>query len=108
MPQPEDWASLTAESQADDDASMLALYRALGTLRRAEPALRGGDVEWLEQTATRLVLRRTPAAGVGGRALTLVVNLGEEAAPLPDGELLLATAPLVGGMLAGESAGVLA
>ena len=45
---------------------------------------------------------------VGGRALTLVVNLGEEAAPLPDGELLLATAPLVGGMLAGESAGVLA
>jgi alpha-glucosidase len=108
LPQPEDWASLTAESQADDDASMLALYRALGTLRRAEPALRGGDVEWLEQTATRLVLRRTPAAGVGGRALTLVVNLGEEAAPLPDGELLLATAPLVGGMLAGESAGVLA
>nr|WP_231980796.1 DUF3459 domain-containing protein [Tessaracoccus coleopterorum] len=42
-------------------------------------------------------MRRTPAAGVGGRALTLVVNLGEEAAPLPDGELLLATAPLVGG-----------
>lgn len=108
LPQPEDWAPLTAESQADDDASMLALYRALGALRRAEPALRGGEVEWLEQTATRLVLRRTPAAGVGGRVLTLVVNLSEEAAPLPDGELLLATAPLVGGMLAGESAGVLA
>ena len=108
LPQPASWAALTAQAQADDDASMLTLYRALGALRRAEAALRGGEVEWLEQTPSRLVLRRTPAPGAGGRPLTLVLNLGEEPAGLPAGDVLLATAPVVGGMLPGEAAAVLA
>lgn len=114
LPQPDGWASLTAEVQNDDDASMLTLYRALGALRRAEPALRGGDVEWVEQTPTRLVLRRAPAPGTGGRELTLVVNLGEEPMALPAGDVLLTTAgPSKGiltdeGMLPGEAAAILA
>jgi alpha-glucosidase len=42
LPQPPDWKDLTVEAQSGDPTSMLALYRAGLTIRRAE--LGDGDL----------------------------------------------------------------
>ena len=105
LPQPEGWASLTVERQEADPASMLALYRSVLALRRVEPAMRGGTVSWEEPGPDLLVLRRRAA---GGRDLKVVVNLTEEPVELPAGEVLVGSSQVDGGMLAGESAVVLA
>ena len=105
LPQPEGWASLTVERQEADPASMLALYRSVLALRRAEPAMRGGSVTWEAPGPDLLVLRRRAA---GGRDLKVVVNLTEEPVELPAGEVLVGSSQVDGGMLAGESAVVLA
>ena len=51
------------------------------------------------------MLRRRAA---GGRDLKVVVNLTEEPVELPAGEVLVGSSQVDGGMLAGESAVVLA
>lgn len=88
LPVPGSWGKLTVEAQERDPGSMLALYRRLLALRRAEPGLRRGTVTWLEAPADAVaVLRVTP----GARDLVVMVNLGEAPAPLPPGEVLIAS-----------------
>lgn len=69
LPQPADWARLTVERQEHDPESMLSLYRELLRLRREEPALGTGAVDWVIPVADvartgMLHLRFTPVSPV--------------------------------------------
>jgi alpha-glucosidase len=70
---------------------MLALYRAALATRRAEPALRGGALSWLESPSGVLAFGRTPPAG--GPAMVVAVNLSGQAVPIPPGRPLLVSDP---------------
>ncbi|MFP3345516.1 alpha-amylase, partial [Halomonas sp. SIMBA_159] len=48
LPQPDDWATLTVETQDADPASTLNLYRAAIALRKRIADLAGSALEWLE------------------------------------------------------------
>jgi alpha-glucosidase len=92
LPMPEGWAALTAEAQAADPASIQSLYRSALALRAESPAFAGESLDWLPAPDGCLAFRRP-----GG--LVCVVNLSAEAVPLPEGEVLLASADTSGGTL---------
>jgi alpha-glucosidase len=76
---------------------MLWLYRQAFRLRRRERALGDGAMTWLASESTALVFQR-------GDDLVNVTNLGTEPMPLPEHDrILLASTPLVGGMLPPDS-----
>jgi alpha-glucosidase len=90
LPQPPEWAALTAERQATDPGSMLTLYREALKIRREHPGLQGEDLTWRDAPADVLVLDR-------GSRLRCVVNLGAEPVELAGhGRVLLASTPLDG------------
>lgn len=92
LPQPGDWAGLTASAQAADTGSILRLYRDALATRRAEPSLGDGPLAWLDTPAGVLAFSRGDVA--------CVVNLGAEPVGLPAHEdILLASGPLIGGRL---------
>jgi alpha-glucosidase len=93
LPMPEGWADLTAAAQAADPQSMLSLYRAALTLRRAV----AGGLTWLPAPDGCLSFRRE-----GG--LVVLLNLSGAPVPLPAGELLLASAEPVEGALPHDAA----
>lgn len=99
LPQPADWAGLTAEAQTDDPDAMLALYRAALALRRQEPALGDGTLQWLPAPAGAICFARPPG-------FVCLVNLSAGPLELPPGHtLLLASGPLdVQGRLANDTA----
>jgi alpha-glucosidase len=83
LPQPADWAPLTAEAQEQDPGSMLQHYRTALRLRR-EHLVNAGDVEWLETRPGVLAFRR-------GR-IECWLNSRATSVDLPDGELVLVSA----------------
>ncbi len=92
LPIPGGWGSLSVEAQADDEGSTLRLTRSALALRRTEPALGEGDLEWVSDPgADCLVLRR----GEGADAVLVAVNMGRRPADVPAGHLLLASHPSV-------------
>lgn len=95
LPMPEGWAGLTAAAQAADPDSVLSLYRAVLQLRRTP--LASGDVHWLPAPEGCLALRRD-----GG--LVLWLNLSGAPVALPEGRLVLASAPVVEGLLPHDAA----
>jgi alpha-glucosidase len=101
LPQPADWTPLTAEAQAADPGSMLSLYRAALRLRREHRPLGRGSLRWVESDAPGALVADLRT---GTEAVRVVVNLGDHAMPLPEGELLLATTPPVDGWLAPDAA----
>lgn len=92
LPLPEDWATLTVERQDGDPASTLTFYRRAIELRRDRAEFAGPTIEWLDSPADTLTFRNS-----GG--LVCVLNAGADAIALPDDEVLLASAELVGGKL---------
>ncbi|GGO72513.1 alpha-glucosidase [Nocardioides deserti] len=97
LPQPLDWAPLAMAAQAGDPDSTLAFYRSALAARRTFATTAGDDVEVLASGSDDvLVFRRGP--------VTVVVNCGTETVALPDGELLLASAPVVDGLPADATA----
>jgi alpha-glucosidase len=92
----------TVAVQARDPASPLSTYRRLLALRRAEPSLRSGAVEWLDAAAEVLAYRRGDCV--------VVANLGAspQAIALPSGRWAAAfvTSTVDAGRLPGESAAV--
>jgi alpha-glucosidase len=101
LPQPQTWSGLSVEAQDGDPESMLSLYRSALRLRRSLPALgagSGADVRWLELGDDVVAFSREPG-------FTFVLNLGSEPVGLPEGELLLASRPLVEGRLPGDASG---
>ncbi|WP_246143762.1 glycoside hydrolase family 13 protein [Actinacidiphila oryziradicis] len=98
LPQPGDWAELTAEAQAADPASMLALYRAALRLRRTEPGLGDGPIRLLDTAEGVLAFTREGAFGC-------VLNLTGQPVALPGHrEVLLASGPLRDGLLPPDTA----
>jgi alpha-glucosidase len=96
---PPGWGERSVEAAEADPASTLHLCRAALALRRrlhADGLLSADDrVAWAVDGG-RLVARRG--------AFALVVAMGEEAVPLPPGELLLATAAPEHGRLPRDAA----
>jgi alpha-glucosidase len=93
---PAEWASLTVERQLADPDSTLTFFRTILRLRHSRFHFTEYDVEWLQ-------LRDDALAFVSGGVLC-VLNTGSTPLPLPAGELLTASALLVGGELAPDSA----
>jgi alpha-glucosidase len=102
LPIPEHWATMSVEAQTDDPESMLELTRRVLRLRRAEPALGGGDLQWIsEEGVDCLVLRRTAApddplvAAEPAPHVLIAMNLGETSTFVAAAELLAASSPAV-------------
>ena len=83
LPQPADWAPLTVEAQAGDPDSTLEFYRRALAERRT---LQGQEVQLVDLGEDVLAFRR------GG--VLVVLNAGEEHVALPEGEVVLASAPV--------------
>jgi len=86
LPQPNWWGSYSVESQEKDPASTLNMYRLALEIRHKESGLGDGDMEWFDFAPNVLAFNRP-----GG--FTCLVNFGGEI-KLPEGELLVASAPI--------------
>jgi alpha-glucosidase len=86
LPMPDDWAGWTVQAQDADPDSTLHLYRETLRLRRELADLRGDDLEWLPAPEGCLAYRR------GG--LSVWLNAGDAAVPLPAGEIVHASGPV--------------
>jgi alpha-glucosidase len=90
LPMPGGWGNLTVEAQDGDPRSMLSLYRRALELRRTSPAVAGESLEWLPAPDGCLAFRRP-----GG--LVCLLNVSGAVVPLPEGQVLLASADVTGG-----------
>ncbi|MFB9908391.1 glycoside hydrolase family 13 protein [Allokutzneria oryzae] len=98
LPQPAEWADYTAQAQDNRPGSMLQLYREALGVRRAEPALGDGPMEWVADLPEVIAFRRPPG-------FTCVVNLGAAPVSLPEHEsVLLSSGPIEGGELPPDTA----
>jgi alpha-glucosidase len=73
-----DWPTNNVEAQSRDAGSMLALYRRLIALRRAQPALNRGNHEALDTEGEVLAYARN----CEGQRLVVLLNFGAAAAPI--------------------------
>ncbi|MGH1562350.1 glycoside hydrolase family 13 protein [Mumia sp. DW29H23] len=97
LPQPEDWAGLTAEAQSADPASMLSLYRVALLVRRTHPDLGDGPMAWLESRPGVLAFTR-------GDSFACVANLTGAPVDLPaNDQIWVASAALEGGRLPADA-----
>ena len=82
LPQPADWQDLAVDAEDGVDGSTLEFYRRALRIRREEPGLGDGTMEWIAglDRATALAYRR-PAAD--GTAVVVVLNLGDATLTLP-------------------------
>lgn len=88
LPQPADWAPLTAEAEAGDPASTLEFYRAALAVRRTFATTAGDDVEVLALGDDVVAFRRGP--------ITALLNCGTEPVGLPTGDVAMASGPVDG------------
>jgi alpha-glucosidase len=97
LPQPDDWASLTADAQSHDPGSMLELYREALRLRRTMADLGDGSLDWIDLGPGVLAFRR-------GATFVSVTNLSGSSVTLPPSvRLWLASVPLEGGQLPNDA-----
>ena len=101
LPMPAQWAALTVEKQSGDPDSTLSFFQRALELRKRRAEFDGEGVEWLDAPSDAVIFRRQ-----GG--LICVLNCGKAPVPLPAGELILASAPLLASELAPDSAAWLA
>jgi alpha-glucosidase len=100
LPQPEEYAALAASIQDADPDSMLELYRRASSVRRERNRAASGvghELTWLDLGPDVLAFERTDG-------LRCVVNMGDDAIDLPDGDVVLSSADLAGGRLAPDVA----
>jgi alpha-glucosidase len=97
LPMPADWAELTAEKQSADPDSTLSFFARALDLRRSRAEFSGDDIEWLQASSDSLAFRR-------GGGLICALNAGADAMPLPPGEIILSSAPLLDGKLPPDAA----
>ena len=77
---------------------MLELYRSALALRRAEPALGDGSLEWIDLGEEALAFRR-------GERFAFVLNLGADPIALPPhAAVLIASGELEDGLLPADTA----
>ena len=90
LPQPSDWAGLTAEAQESDPASTLALYRTALRVRHEREALGDGELIWRESGHVDVLAVERPGEG----AILVLLNVSEaERLVEVEGEVLLSTGP---------------
>lgn len=94
LTQPADWAALTVAAQDADPDSTLNLYRRSLRIRREDPDLRSAPLEWVDRGGSVLAFRRG--------WIESVTNLGSEPVRIT-GDVMLASAPLVDGMLPADA-----
>ena len=94
LPQPDWFGPFSVQEQQRDPASTLALYQQALTLRRRLQSAE--TLEWMPGSGQVLHFGRPG----GWRSVT---NFGPRPVPMPDGTLLLASAPLEGGLLPADS-----
>jgi alpha-glucosidase len=88
LPMPKEWAALTVEKQSGDPDSTLSFFQRALELRKRRVEFDGEGVEWLDASSDTVIFRRP-----GG--LICALNSGANPVPLPAGELILASAPLL-------------
>jgi alpha-glucosidase len=93
LPIPPEWADLTVEKQLSDPDSPLSFFRHALELRCTRADFDGAGVEWLPAPDGAMIFRRSD----GG--LVCVLNAGDEPLSLPDGDVILSSAPLTDGAL---------
>jgi alpha-glucosidase len=96
LPIPPEWVALTVQRQLGRADSTLSFYRRALELRSRRREFIGVAVEWLSDAD--VVFR------VVGGGLVCALNAGTKPIPLPRGELLLASGPLVDGALPPDTA----
>ena len=89
LPQPPNWPSYARDTQANDPASHLSLYRKALALRR-ELKLGTGSLQWAEKYCTEDSL-----AFLNGSTLVLI-NTGSEPLALPAGTVIARSLPALG------------
>jgi alpha-glucosidase len=88
LPQPPDWAALTADAQRADEHSTFALYRRALAVRRSSPVLGDGELRWLSTGHDDVVAFER----VGAAPVVALLNVGDsDAAVALEGELLVET-----------------
>jgi len=95
LPQPAEWAGLARDQQAGVAGSTLELYTLALRLRR-EFTLGLGVVDWLPGFASEVVAFRSGD-------VTVIANTGAASVTLPTGTVLLASEPLAGRTLPGDT-----
>ncbi|WP_286307861.1 glycoside hydrolase family 13 protein [Agromyces mangrovi Wang et al. 2018] len=95
LPQPDMWADYARDQQSGDPRSTLELYRSALSLRRSH-GLGAGSVEWLPASEGSVLAFRNGDVAV-------FANIGDEAVPIPAGDVLLASGPVDDGTLPGDT-----
>jgi alpha-glucosidase len=95
---PNEWTGLTVEAQLEDEGSMLSLYRQAIELRKTNPGFAGTEVEWYGAPPGCFAFRRK------GGGLICALNTSPAPVPVPPGEVLLASHPLIDGQLPPDAA----
>ena len=94
LPQPPTWGSYARDAQRGVPGSTLEFYRA-ALAARAEHGLGAGAIEWLPSEEHVLALRNS--------GVTVLANTGSTPVPLPAGDVILASGPVDGGTLPGDT-----
>jgi alpha-glucosidase len=98
LPIPPEWESLTVERQLLNADSTLSFFQHALVTRRSRVEFAGDNVDWLDAPRDALAFAR------GDDGLRCVLNAGTQPIPLPDGEPILTSAPLVDGKLPANAA----
>jgi alpha-glucosidase len=98
LPIPPEWESLTVEKQLLNADSTLSFFQRALEIRRSHVGFTGDGIEWLEAPRDTLAFAR------GDDGLRCVLNAGKQPIPLPDGEPILTSAPLLDGKLPANAA----
>ena len=80
LPQPAEWAQLSVEREMGVEGSTWEFYREALQVRRAEPSLGEGPLEWLDHLGDVLAIRR-PATD--GSSVVAIINLTDDVVHLP-------------------------
>jgi alpha-glucosidase len=96
LPQPGWFAGCSVEAEESDPESTLSLYRRALHLRR-ELREAGEGLAWIEPDGSNVLHFRRPG---GWHSLT---NFGPQPVAVPQGEVVLSSAPLVDGLLPSDT-----
>jgi alpha-glucosidase len=96
LPQPEGWGALSVEAQEGDKGSTLEMYREALRIR-SELLESDEELVWLDRGDGTLAFRR-------GSGVVCLVNYGVDPVPVPDGEVLIASAELDGDVIPTDTA----
>lgn len=91
------WGKYSAESQESDPNSTLNFYRKALAIRRGEPGLGDGEMEWIDTPSQVVAFRR-------GEDFACYINFGSEIELPSDSEVLHSSAQLSGNKLPTDTA----